>query len=186
MKILIADDESIIRMGLKSMLQEMGHVVFAARNGRDALQQARTYKPDLAVLDIRMPLTSGLDAAKAMYRVRPLPIILLTAYSDETLIDRATSLPIHAYLIKPVKTAELAAAIAVATKRFQDQQTETTRRQKAEDKLESRKTIDRAKGKLMAQGMSEEAAYNAIQQLARDTRQTMREAAEHILDFSES
>ena len=122
MRILIADDESIIRMGLKSILQELGHEVLAATNGREALEMARRHRPDLAIFDIKMPFTDGLQAAKALSRTHPMPILLLTAFSEQDLIDKATDLPIHGYLIKPIKPEELAAAIAVAHKRFADNQ----------------------------------------------------------------
>ncbi|VAW43214.1 hypothetical protein MNBD_CHLOROFLEXI01-3636, partial [hydrothermal vent metagenome] len=103
MRILIADDESIIRMGLKSILQELGHEVLTAVNGREALEMARRHHPDLAILDIKMPYTDGLQAAKVLARSQPLPILLLTAFSEQDLIDKATDLPIHGYLIKPIK-----------------------------------------------------------------------------------
>ena len=102
MRILIAEDESIIRMGLKSMLQEMGHEVFAAADGREALQLARHYLPDLAILDIKMPKTDGLQAAKTLARTQPMPILLLTAFSQQDLVDQATELPIQGYLVKPI------------------------------------------------------------------------------------
>ena len=182
MKILIADDESIIRMGLKSMLQELGHTVFAARDGRDALDQARRYNPDLAILDIQMPKTNGLQAAKAMHRANPIPIILLTANSDAEMIEQASELPIQAYLVKPVRgSAELAATIAVSTKRFQDQQAEAAQRAKAEQRLETRILLDRAKAILIKNGLSETDAFAAIQKQSRDERRTMRDVALKIL-----
>lgn len=181
MRILIADDESIIRMGLKSMLNEMGHEVLAAANGREALQMAQQHRPDLAILDIKMPYTDGLQAAKALTRVYPLPILLLTAFSQQDLIEQAADLPIQGYLIKPIKPEELAAAIAIATRRFADTQSLQQRADKLEDELTTRKLIDRAKGKLMDSGLSEEEAYQAIQQRARSNRQSMRQVAITIL-----
>ena len=120
MKVLVADDESIIRMGLKSMLQEMDYAVITARDGQEALQKAIKYQPDVAVLDIQMPKTNGLQLAKALNKHFPLPIIFLTAFAQDELIDRATDLNVQGYLIKPVKSAELRATIQIACKRFRD------------------------------------------------------------------
>ena len=95
------------------MLQEMGHEVYAAANGREALQMARHHDPQLAILDIKMPFTDGLEAARVLARTQPLPILLLTAFSQQDLIEEAVGLPIQGYLVKPIKPEELAAAIAV-------------------------------------------------------------------------
>ncbi|MCP4359535.1 MAG: response regulator [Chloroflexi bacterium] len=181
MRILIADDESIIRMGLKGMLNEMGHEVVAARNGREAIQMAQRHQPDLAILDIKMPYTDGLQAAKTISHNQTIPILLLTAFSEQDLIEKATDLPIQGYLIKPIKPEELTAAIAIASKRHEDVLTLQQRANKLEDALATRKLIDRAKGKLMAGGLSEEEAYRTIQQCARDGRQSMRQATLAIL-----
>ena len=181
MRILIADDEAIIRLGLKAMLQEMGHEVIVAMNGREAIQMAARQSPDLAILDIKMPYTDGLQAAKTIARDRPLPILILTAFSDSDLIDRATDLPIQGYLIKPVQPAELSAAISVATKRFEEGRELTERARKLEEDMKTRKLVERAKGKLMLTGLSEEDAYRALQIHARKNRLTMRDAAMAIL-----
>lgn len=174
MRILIADDESIIRLGLKAMLQELGHEVMAATNGRDALEMARHHLPDLAILDIKMPYTDGLQAAQILSKTQPLPIILLTAYSQQDLIEKATDLPIHGYLIKPVTAQQLTAAMALAVKRFQEAHD-------LQEALETRKWLDKAKAKLMKTGLSEEEAHRAIQQKARAQRQDIRQAAQAIL-----
>jgi response regulator NasT len=180
--ILIADDEPIIRMGLKAMLQEMGHQVTAARNGREALRLARRQPFDLAILDIKMPYTDGLEAARTLARTSPLPVLLLTAFSEQDLIEEASDLPIQGYLVKPVQTGQLAAAIAVARKRFIDRQAQRKRAQALELELEHRKVIERAKGKLMLGGLSEDAAYRAIQRQARKAQRPMHEEAQEILD----
>ncbi|MFO7680881.1 MAG: response regulator [Chloroflexota bacterium] len=181
MKILIADDESIIRLGLKSMLEGMGHEVTAAVNGREALQMARQQRFDLAVLDIKMPFTDGLETAKTLSRTSPLPIIMLTAFGDQALIEKVSDLPIQAYLIKPVEAAELSAAIQVAHKRFMEQRVLAEQAVKLQQTLEMRKIVDRAKGKLMASGLSEEEAYRRIQREARDTGQSLHDVALSIL-----
>jgi two-component system, response regulator PdtaR len=181
MRILIADDESIIRMGLKAILQELGHEVLAAANGREALEMARHHRPDLAILDIKMPYTDGLQAAKVLARTQPLPILLLTAFSEQDLIDKATDLPIHGYLIKPIKPEELSAAITIAYKRFWESQAVQKEAKKLAEALETRKLLDKAKAKLMAKGLSEEEAYKRIQEEARNGRKTLRAVAKAIL-----
>ena len=181
MRILIAEDESIIRLGLKSMLQEMGHEVYAATNGREALEMARRHDPDLAILDIKMPYTDGLQAAKVLSRTQPMPILLLTAFSQQDLVEEAAQLPILGYLIKPIKEGELAAAIAVANKRFMEMQVLAVEKQRLEEQLEMRKLIDRAKGKLMQSGLSEEEAYLTIQRQARQNQLSIREVTLEIL-----
>ncbi|MCP5097116.1 MAG: response regulator [Chloroflexi bacterium] len=185
MKILIADDESIIRMGLKAMLQEMGHTVFAATNGREALQMARRQRPDMAIFDIKMPFTDGLQAAKTLSKTQPIPVLLLTAFSEQDLIEKASELPIQGYLIKPIKPEELTAAIAVAQKRFEETQALTEKNAKLEKALTERKTIERAKGKLMQTGLDEEEAYRIIQKYARNNRQSMHQAALAVLKWAQ-
>lgn len=181
MKILLAEDESIIRLGLKSMLQEMGHEVYAAANGREALEMARRHDPDMAILDIKMPYTDGLQAAKVLSRTQPMPILLLTAFSQQDLVEEAAELPIQSYLVKPIKSEELAAAITVANKRFLEMQSLALEKERLEEQLQTRKLIDRAKGKLMQTGLSEEEAYLAIQRQARNNQQSIREATITIL-----
>ena len=181
LKIIVADDESIIRLGLKTILNELGHEVFLASNGREALNLARTIEADLAILDIQMPLTDGLEAAKVIARQHPMPILILTAYGQQELIEKAVQLPIQGYLVKPVNEKDLAAAIGVAIARFEEAQVAARETAKLRESLESRKIIDRAKGMLMQRGLSEEAAYQLIQSQARDAQVSMRQIAEKIL-----
>jgi response regulator NasT len=182
MKILVADDESIIRMGMRVMLEEMGHTPILARDGHDALQKAIKHNPDLAILDIRMPKTNGLQLAKALNKHNPLPIIFLTAYSQDDLIEQASELNVQGYLIKPVEPNALRATIAIAHKRFRDQEEAVAKRQQAEFQLAARKLIDRAKATLMAGGMNEAQAYLHIQQAARNGNCSMAQVAETILE----
>ena len=181
LKIIVADDESIIRLGLKGMLSELGHEPFLASNGREALNLARTLDADLALLDINMPMTDGLEAAKVIAKKHPMPIIFLSAYGQQDLIEKATQLPIHGYLIKPVNERDLAAAIGVALARFKEQQLALREAEKLREDLETRKIVDRAKGVLIDRGMNEHDAYQSIQRQARDNRTSMREVAETIL-----
>jgi response regulator NasT len=181
LKILVADDEAIIRLGLQTMLSEMGHEVLLAGNGREALQLARTASPDLALLDIQMPLTDGLEAAKTIARKFPMPVIILTAFSQQDLIEQAAQLPIQGYLLKPVNERALAAAIEIATARFDDAQAAARKVAELHEDLETRKLVERAKGLLIRGGLSEEAAYVALQKRARDSRVSLRQAAEAVL-----
>lgn len=175
LEILVADDEALIRMGLRAMLEEMGHHVTLAIDGREALRLARQRTFDLAILDIKMPMTDGLQAAQTLSRTGPLPIIFLTAYSQTDLVEQATDLPVHGYLVKPVQPEQLAAAIAVARKRFAEAQ-------KAEGEAAARRLVERAKGRLMAQGMSEPEAHHFLQRRARASRRPMADIARDILD----
>lgn len=181
MWILVADDEPIIRMGLKSMLEELGHQVIAAANGREALRHSRHQPFDLAILDVRMPYTDGLQTAEALNRQRSLPILILTAYSDEELIDRATDLPIQGYLVKPIEPAELGAAIKVAVKRHQESESLKSQAAAYQLKLKAQRIINQAKAKLVAAGLSEEEAHRAIHSQARDSQRPMHQVAQEIL-----
>jgi len=182
MQILLAEDESIIRMGLCRVLEEAGHHVVAAPDGRTAVRLARETGPDVVILDIKMPGMDGLEAARQIYRQRPVPIVLLTAYGDRELVERAAELPVMAYLIKPVDERELLATLEVVVARFAEQQRTLQRALEAEERLAVRKQIERAKGVLMRQeGLDEEEAYRYIQRRARDERRPMREIAEEIL-----
>ncbi|MBF8282769.1 MAG: pdtaR [Anaerolineales bacterium] len=181
LKILVADDEAIIRLGLRTMLTELGHEVVLASNGREALEFVRTARPDLALLDIQMPLTDGLEAARVIARKHPMPILILTAYGEQDLIERAAQLPIQGYLVKPVNERDLAAAIQVAVARFEDAQAQARENAELKESLEARKLVERAKGVLMKTGLSEEEAYLAIQRQAREARVSMRQAAEAII-----
>jgi len=181
LRILVADDESIIRMGLRTMLTALGHEVQLAADGREALSLARASRFDLALLDIQMPLTDGLEAAKVLARKHPMPIVILTAYSDPDLIERAAHLPIQGYLVKPVNERDLAAVLEVAVARFEDAQAAARENAELAGKLEARKVVERAKGVLMQTGLTEEEAYQTLQRRARTARLTLQQAAEAVL-----
>jgi AmiR/NasT family two-component response regulator len=181
LKIVVADDEAIIRMGLRTMLAALGHEAMLAPNGREALDLIRTQQPDLALLDIQMPLTDGLEAAKVIARKHPMPVIILTAFSQAELLEKAVQLPIQGYLVKPVSERDLAAAIEVAVARFEDGQAKEREIAELKDSLETRKLVDRAKGRLMQGGLSEEDAYLALQRRAREARVSLRQAAAAVL-----
>ena len=186
LRILLAEDESIIRMGVSRILEEAGYQVVAAPDGRTAVKLARQTGPDLAILDIKMPGLDGLEVARQIYTRRPLPIVLLTAYGDQELVERAAGLPILAYLIKPVNEQELLATLEVVTARFEEQQWLAQQATELEGRLEARKVVERAKGVLMErESLSEKEAYLRIQRQARQERRTMRQVAEAILREAE-
>jgi response regulator NasT len=182
MRILIADDESIIRLGLRKMLQEAGHEVITASDGRTAVRMAHDLAPELAVLDVKMPGYDGLEAARRIVSERPIPVILLTAYAQQDLVQQAARAPIMAYLLKPVKESELLASIEIAATRFAERLKMAQETAQLRESLDSRKAVERAKGLLMARdGLSEEEAYRHIQAQSRQQRRSMRAVAEEIL-----
>lgn len=182
LRVLIADDESIIRMGLRTILTEMGHTVLSAADGMEAISLAAREQPDIALLDVRMPFKDGLEAAAEISKERPIPIIILTAYNEDGLLDRASTLPVQAYLIKPVKRDDLLAQMRIVMAQFERQQSLTGEKEDLEEKLASRKLIERAKGILMKSGLGEEEAYQKIQMTARSSRNAMSKVAQRIID----
>jgi AmiR/NasT family two-component response regulator len=184
MQILIADDEALTRMGLRAMLQEMGHLlVGAAADGVTALRMACESRPDLAVLDIKMPGMDGLAVAKAIAEGCPLPVVMLTAYSERELVQRAAATEtVQAYLVKPIREEELAPAIELATARFAEWQALQQEAADRQEALVTREMVDQAKRALMKRdGVTEGEAFLEIQHRARRQRQTMRRVAEEIL-----
>jgi response regulator NasT len=168
LRVVIADDEPRMRQFLSMALRQAGHeVVGAAGNGAELVQLSRREQPDLIITDIRMPEMDGIDAAAEIYEERPLPVILVSAFHDQELIDRASRNHVLAYLVKPVKGADLSPAIALATARFDEFE---ALRQEADDvrqALEDRKLIERAKGILMQRGsLDEPEAFRRLQKHA--------------------
>lgn len=183
LRILIADDEALHNLALTSQLETLGHqVVATATNGREAVELAREVKPDLAFLDIRMPIMTGPEAAHQIAAERPIPIIILSAYSDSRTVEEATRSPVFHYLVKPVDPDDLGPAIAVARARFEDWIEAKRQRDQLEVKLEERKIIERAKGLLMdTRGLSEREAYRFLQKTSQDKNTPMVELAKKIL-----
>ncbi len=182
LRVLIADDESIIRMGLRTILTELGHTVYSAADGVEAVTLAHREQPDIALLDIRMPFRDGLEAAAEILRQRPIPIVILTAYNESALLDRAAELPVQGYLTKPVKRDDLITTMRVALAQFSSQRQLNEKVDELEEKLTARKLIERAKGILMKTGISEEEAYHQIQMTARSRRTTMSKVAQEVID----
>jgi len=182
-RVIIADDESIIRMDLKEMLTHLGYLVVGeAVDGLSAVHMARELRPDLVIMDIKMPGLDGLSAAKMLTEEQIAPVLLLTAYSQRELIEGAREAGVVAYLVKPFREAELVPAIEIALARFREFQQLRKEVADLRDALETRKLVERAKGILMqTQGLSEAEAFRKIQQLSMNTRKPMREIASAIL-----
>jgi len=183
LRVVIADDEPIIRLDLKRMLEDAGYdVVAEAGDGAGAVEAARNLSPDMLILDIRMPVMDGIDAAKLISDEKIAPVILLTAYSQGDLIDRAKEAGVYSYLVKPFKEADIVPAIEIALSRWQEYLELEKQAAGLEDKLETRKAVDRAKGILMDQyGLKEQEAFRRIQLQSMNTRKSMREIAEAII-----
>ncbi|OYT75210.1 MAG: response regulator [Armatimonadetes bacterium JP3_11] len=182
-RIVIADDEPIILLDLRQMLEELGmSVVGEASDGKQAVEKVRQLKPDLAILDVKMPEMDGIEAARVLHEERLAPVILLTAYSDSELIQRAKQAGVYGYIVKPFKQADLTPAIEVALARYQEARELEQQVDDLKEALETRKIIERAKGILMdTYGLREQEAYRRIQVQSMNTRKSMREIAEAII-----
>jgi len=183
LRIVIADDEPIIRLDLKNMLGALGYdVVGEAGDGAKAVEAVRNLNPDLAILDIKMPLMDGIEAAVEISEAKMAPVLFLTAYSDVDLVNKAKKAGVYSYLIKPFKEADLMPAIEIAMSRWNELQEIEKHAADLEDKLETRKSVDRAKGVLMDKyNLKEQEAFRRIQMQSMNTRKSMREIAEAII-----
>jgi response regulator NasT len=183
LRIVIADDEPIIRMDLKKMLQDCGYdVVGEAGDGAKAIEVVRNLRPDVVILDIKMPEMDGIDAAKIITDEKIAPVLLLTAYSQLDLVSRAKEAGVYSYLVKPFKQTDLMPQIEIAVARWDAYLKIEEQANDLEDKLETRKSVDRAKGILMDQyGLKEQEAFRRIQVQSMNTRKSMREIAEAII-----
>jgi len=182
-KAVIADDEPIIRMDLRALLEDMGHIVLGeAADGQKAIELTRTYRPDVVIMDIKMPVMDGLDAAKVIAQEKIAPVVLLTAYSQKDLIERAKEAGVFAYMVKPFQESDLMPAIEIAMARYLELQELESTVGSLEEKLETRKIVDRAKGILMDKyTMSEADAFRRIQHQSMNQRRSMKEIAEAII-----
>ncbi|MEW6230834.1 MAG: response regulator [Chloroflexota bacterium] len=182
-RVIIADDESVIRMDLKEMLNNLGYLVVAeAGDGVSAVNLAREFKPDLVIMDIRMPDLDGIGAAKVLTEERLCPVLLLTAFSQKDLVEAAKDAGVSGYIVKPFTERELVPAIEVVLARFKEFRALEKQVGELQEALETRKLVDRAKGLLMdTQGLTEAEAFRKIQKMSMNTRKSMREIAEAIL-----
>jgi response regulator NasT len=183
-RILVAEDETLIRMDLVEMLGEAGYEVVAeASNGEEAVKLASEVKPDLAILDVKMPVLDGISAAEKIISISP--VLMLTAFSQKDLVERARDAGAMAYVVKPFTINDLVPAIEISVSRHRQMKSLETEVADLHDRLETRKIIDRAKGILMkALNLSEPEAFSWIQRAAMDRRITMKEVAEAVINPS--
>ena len=180
-RILVAEDETLIRMDLVEMLQGAGYEVVAqATNGQEAIDLAVEHKPDLAILDVKMPVLDGISAAEKIIEIAP--VLMLTAFSQKELIDRARDAGVMAYVVKPFTIGDLMPAIEIAISRHKQMKSLESEVADIYERLETRKVIDRAKGILMkAMNLSEPESFSWIQKTAMDRRISMKEVANAII-----
>ena len=184
MRVLVAEDEALIRMDLVEMLQEEGYaVVGEAADGGAAVAMATELRPDLVLLDVKMPVLDGLSAAEQIVAARIAPVVILTAFSQRDLVERAREAGVMAYLVKPFQKKDLLPAIEMAASRFSELVTLEREVGDLAGRLEARKLVDRAKGRLQTDhAMSEPEAFRFLQRRSMDTRRSMRAVAQDVLD----
>ena len=183
LRIVIADNESLIRLDIREMLEDAGHeVVGEAVNGRKAVELTRQHRPDLVLMDIKMPEMDGITAAGKIYADKIAPVILLTAFSQPDIVDKAKDSGVLGYLVKPVQESQLFPAIEIALSRWQEMQGLEDELEKLKDSLETRKMVDRAKGIIMAaHKLGEQEAYRRMQQYAMQKRVPLKDVAQSII-----
>lgn len=186
-RVVIAEDEALIRLDLKEMLEEDGYaVVGEAGDGETAIRLAAELKPDLVILDIKMPVLDGLSAAERIAAERIAPVVILTAFSQRELVERARDAGAMAYLVKPFSKSDLVPAIEMAVSRYAELSALEAEVSGLQDRLETRKLVERAKGLLQSRhGLSEPEAFRWIQKNSMDRRLTMRKVAETVVETLE-
>ncbi|WP_432574963.1 ANTAR domain-containing response regulator [Kineococcus sp. SYSU DK005] len=182
-RVVVAEDEAIIRLDIVEMLREAGYdVVGEAGDGEQAVALAEEHKPDLVVMDIKMPVLDGISAAERIVKARIAPVVLLTAFSQAELVERARDAGAMAYVVKPFTSADLLPAVEIAVSRHQQIMALEDEVADLADRFETRKLVDRAKSKLQTQfGMTEPEAFRWIQKTSMDKRLTMREVATTVI-----
>jgi two-component system, response regulator PdtaR len=183
-RILVAEDEALIRLDLVEMLGEEGYdVVGQASNGEQAVELAREVKPDLVIMDVKMPVLDGLSAAEQLHESKLCPVIMLTAFSQTELVERARDAGVMAYIVKPFTADDLRPAIDIATSRWQEVKALEAEIADLGERLETRKLVDRAKGLLNEKmGLSEPEAFRWIQKASMDRRLTMHDVAQAVIE----
>jgi two-component system, response regulator PdtaR len=182
-RVIIADDESLIRMDLREMLTNLGYLVVGeAGDGLSAVNMARELRPDIVIMDIKMPDMDGIEAAGILTQERIAPVLLLSAYSQTELVQRARQAGVAGYLVKPFREPDLTPSIEIALSRFSEFRAIEKELGDLQDALETRKLVDRAKGILMdTQGLSESEAFRKVQKMSMNNRKSMRSVAEAII-----
>ena len=182
-RIILAEDDAVIRLDLKEELERQGYLVVGqVGDGQSAVNLARELRPDLVVMDIRMPEMDGIAAAELLTREKLAPVLLLTAYSEDDLIERARNAGVVHYVTKPWRQSDLKPAIEIALSRFKEFREIESKVKDLEQSLETRKYVERAKGVLMDKfKLTEQEAFRRIQKLSMNNRKSMREVAEAIL-----
>ncbi|SES40024.1 response regulator receiver and ANTAR domain protein [Pedococcus cremeus] len=182
-RILVAEDEALIRIDLAEMLGEAGYeVVGQASNGEQAVEMARELTPDLVIMDVKMPVMDGITAAEEIGAAKICPVVMLTAFSQTELVERARDAGVMAYIVKPFTAADLAPAIDIARSRWTEMKALESEIADLGERLETRKQVDRAKGILMKKlKITEQEAFRWIQKTAMDRRLGMREVADAVI-----
>ncbi|HEV8462538.1 MAG TPA: response regulator [Gaiellaceae bacterium] len=181
--VLIGEDETLIRLDIRTSLEDSGYDVGGeARDGLEAVELARTLEPDVVILDVKMPQLDGIEAARQILAERPVPILLLTAYSNEKLVERAGEVGVFAYLVKPFRANELKPAIQTAIARHQEMLELRDEADTLADALAARKSIERAKGLLMKhEGLGEAEAFARLRTASQKSRQPLKAIADAIV-----
>jgi two-component system, response regulator PdtaR len=184
LRVLVVEDEALIRLDLTEMLTEEGYVVAGeAADGEQAIELARSLRPDLVIMDVKMPKVDGIAAAASIVGERIAPVVMLTAFSQRDLIEQARDAGALAYLVKPFERSELVPAVEVALGRFKEIRALHDQTASLEEQFETRKVVDRAKGKLMDEfGLNENSAFAFIQKRAMSERVTMRAISQRVID----
>jgi len=182
-RILVAEDETLIRLDLKGLLESAGHEVCAeARDGEEAVEMARSTEPDLALLDVKMPRLDGIEAARRILDERPIPIVMVTAYGEEELVSRAVEAGVFGYLVKPFRESDLMPALATATARHEELRALREEADSLAEALAARKAIERAKGILMErEGLSEQDAFTRLRKASQISGRPLRVVAEALV-----
>ncbi len=183
MRILVAEDETIIRLDLRELLERLGFEVCAeARDGEEAVRLARSERPDVAIMDVKMPKLDGIDAARQIIDERPIPIVMLTAYGQDEIVSRAVEAGVFGYLVKPFREQDLLPAIRAATARHEELAALREEAESLAEALAARKAIERAKGLLMEkEGLSEEDAFARLRKASQISGRPLKVVAEALI-----
>jgi response regulator NasT len=183
MRVLVAEDETIIRLDLRDLLERSGFEVCAeARDGEEAVDLARSSRPDVAIMDVKMPKLDGIEAARRILDERPIPIVMLTAYGQDELVGRAVEAGVFGYLVKPFREQDLLPAIRTATARHEELSALRDEAESLAEALAARKAIERAKGLLMEkEGLSEQEAFARLRKASQQSGRPLKVVADALI-----